>query len=134
MIEMKNLAGVRTMAKHLLILEEEKNILADLQTYLGAKGYGIYIADNVKHGFEVLDTFRIDGVLLSLDMFKRNNLQTLNDLRSHYPKIPVIAMSSDPSRNLVMESFAEGVRGHLAKPIVHQQLEEALFIFEGHLN
>lgn len=122
------------MAKQLLILEEEKKNLAGLQKYLGSKGYGIYLADNVKHGLEVLHTFRIDGVLLSLDMFQRNNLMVLNDLRSQYPRIPVIAMSSNPSRNLVMESFAVGVKGHLSKPILHKQLQEALFIFEGHLN
>lgn len=122
------------MAKQLLILEEEKNILTGLQKYLGAKGYGIYVADNVKHGFEVLNTFRIDGVLLSLDMFEKNKLGVLNDLRSRYPNIPVIAMSSSPSRNLVLESYAVGVKGHLAKPLLHEQLQEALFIFEGHLN
>lgn len=122
------------MAKQLLILEDEKNILAGLQKYLGAKGYGIYIADNVRHGLEVLNAFRIDGVLLSLDMLQKNTQLVLNDLRSQHPKIPVIAMSSSPSRNFVSESFAVGVRGHISKPIVHEQLQEALFIFEGHLN
>ena len=122
------------MAKQLLILEEEKSVMKGLQRFLEAKGYGIYFADNVKHGLEVLHTFRIDGVFLSLDIFEKNNLQTLSDLRSQYPKIPVIAMSTSSSRNIVMKSFAEGVRGHLTKPIVHEQLQETLFIIEGTLN
>ena len=122
------------MAKQLLIIEGETSIVAGLKRSLGSKGYVIHIADNVRHGVEILNTLRIDGVLLSLDMLEIKDLRVLNDLRSHHPKIPVIAMSSSPSRKLVLQSFAMGVRGHLSKPIVHEQLQEAFFIFEGHIN
>ena len=66
-------------------------------------------------------------------MLELNDFEVLNDLRSGYPKIPVIIMSSSLSRKVVLDAFAGGVRGHISKPIVHQQLQEAMFIFEGHL-
>lgn len=122
------------MAKRLLIIEGEKNIVTGLQRSLGPKGYGIYIAENVRHGLEVLESLHRDGVLLSLDLLEINDLRILNNLRSQYPRIPIVVMSSSLSRKLVLQSFAVGVKGHLAKPINHEQLQEALFIFEGHLN
>ncbi len=121
------------MTRQLLIIEGEGANLEGLQSYLDSKGYGVYLVHNVRHGFEVLHSLCIDGVLLSLDMLEMNDLEVLNDLRSGYPKIPVITMSSSPSRKLVLDAFAGGVRGHISKPIAHQQLQEAMFIFEGHL-
>ena len=121
------------MAKKLLVIEGEEGISGSLQTFLGSKGYVVFLADNVREGLELLDSRHIAGVLLSLDMLDISDLQVLNDLRSQYPQIPVISMSWSPSRKLLMQAFAGGVRGHISKPIVHEQLREALFIFEGHL-
>ncbi len=121
------------MTKQLLVIEEEQGNLEGLQSFLGSKGYGVYLTHNVRHGFEVLDSQYIDGVLLSLDMLEVYDLEVLNDLRSNYPKIPVVSMSSSLSRDLVLGAFSGGVRGHILKPIAHQQLQEAMFIFEGHL-
>ncbi len=121
------------MTKHLLIIEGEQGHLEGLQSFLDSKGYGFYSADNVQHGFEFLHSLSIDGVMLSLDMFEMDDLEVLNDLRSEYPKIPVITMSSSLSRKLALDAFSGGARGHFSKPIAPQQLQEAMFIFEGHL-
>ena len=121
------------MAKQLLIIDGEQNNLEGLQSYLSSKGYDVHLADNVRHGFELLQTLYIEGVLLSLDMLEINELDVLYDLRSGYPKIPVITMSSSLSRKLLLDAFAGGVRGHISIPIGHQQLQETMFIFEGHL-
>ena len=121
------------MTKQLLILEEEKSIVASLEQFLEPKGYVIYIADNVRHGIEVLNSLPVNGVLLSLDMFGAPDLRMLNDLRVQHPRIPIIAMSSNPTRKLILETFAVGVRGHLSKPIVNEQLRKLCSSLRGTL-
>ena len=121
------------MAKHLLIIEGEYGNREGLQSYLASKGYEVHVADTVRHGLELLQTLCIDGILLSLDKLELNDLDVLYNLRSGYPKIPVITMSSSLSRKLLLDAFAGGVRGHISIPIAHQQLQETMFIFEGHL-
>lgn len=121
------------MIKQVLIIEDEKVISEGLQNFFGSKGYEVYLADTLRHGLELLRVLRIEGVLLSLDMLEMTNFDVLNELRLQHPKIPVITMSLSPSRKLVLGAFSGGVKGHITKPIENEQLQEALFIFEGHL-
>ncbi len=121
------------MTKQLLIIEGKHGNIEDLQLFLSSKGYEVHLTHNALDGFEMLHSQRIEGILLSLDLLEMNDGAVLNRLRSGYPRVPVIAMSSSPSRKMVLDAFAGGVKGHISKPIAHQQLQEAMFIFEGHL-
>ena len=121
------------VAKRILIIDQDVSTLIHLQEYLKTKDYIIYTAENERSGFSILNAVGIEGVFISFDIPKLNGLRVLNHLRTQFPKIPFIAMSSKVTQDIVKKSFACGAKGYIAKPIVYEQVQETLFIFEGHL-
>lgn len=118
-------------AKEILILEEDSQNATYLNEFLGSKGYHVSIAKHEEEGWQVLQTQNVDGILLSLDDTTKSGQEIVRSLRNRYSHIPLVVMGTELNRQTVRETFKEGVKGYISKPIFYNQLNEALFIFEG---
>lgn len=127
----KNNQSKTPRAKDILIVEPDRHNATYLNDFLISKGYQVSIATHEEEGLHILETQTVSGILLSLDDTNRAGRQIVRDIRAHYSHIPLVVMGTELTRRTIREAFGEGVKGFMSKPLFHDQLNEALFIFEG---
>ena len=82
---------------HPIVREGFKQVLSDTTDML--------VADEAGNGQEVLNLIRnnkYDVILLDISMPGRSGLEILKELRSEYPKLPVLIVSISQRRVLLM--------------------------------
>lgn len=106
---------------HVIVRQGIKQILADASD--------IALAGEAGHGPEALACVRgggIDVVLLDIAMPQRDGLDVLKALRSEFPKLPVLMLSTYPDRQYAVRSLKLGAAGYLNKSADSEQLIEAI--------
>jgi two-component system invasion response regulator UvrY len=68
----------------------------------------------------------IDVVLLDIAMPQRDGLDILKALKSEFPKLPVLMLSTYPDRQYAVRSLKLGAAGYLNKSADSEQLIEAI--------
>lgn len=68
----------------------------------------------------------IDVVLLDIAMPQRDGLDVLKQLKSEFPKLPVLMLSTYPDRQYAVRSLKLGAAGYLNKSADSEQLIEAI--------
>jgi two-component system response regulator AtoC len=116
------------MLKTVLIGEDEMEVRGYLEMALRCLGYSAELAQD---GDEVLSRLQssrseICAVLLDLTMPNRDGFDTLREIRRIRPTLPVIVISGDTSTLSVVGAMKTGATDYLVKPVLHEQLREAL--------
>lgn len=75
---------------------------------------------------EVLQRSRVDVVLLDLVMPTMDGLETLHEIKRHYPDLPVIMMSALMTAQFGRQLLSEGARDWMEKPVQREALAVAL--------
>lgn len=106
---------------HQIVRQGIKQILADAND--------LALAGEAASGPEAIARVReggIDVVLLDIAMPQRDGLDVLRQLRSEYPKLPVLMLSTYPDRQYAVRSLKLGAAGYLNKSADSEQLCEAI--------
>jgi two-component system invasion response regulator UvrY len=106
---------------HLIVRQGIKQMLADAND--------IALAGEAGNGPEAVAFVRgggIDVVLLDIAMPQRDGLDVLKQLRSEFPKLPVLMLSTYPDRQYAVRSLKLGAAGYLNKSADSEQLIEAI--------
>jgi DNA-binding response OmpR family regulator len=103
------------MAYHILICDDEKDIVNALQIYLSQEDYILHTAYNGEEALAILDEMRIDLLLLDIMMPKLDGIQTMVELRKtyHLPVILLTAKSEDTDKILGLNLGADD---YITKP------------------
>ncbi len=103
------------MAYHILICDDEKDIVNALQIYLSQEDYVLHTAYNGKEALEVLADKSIDLLLLDIMMPEMDGIQTMVTLRqnSNIPVILLTAKSEDTDKILGLNLGADD---YITKP------------------
>jgi two-component system, NtrC family, response regulator AtoC len=110
-------------AKHILIIDDEKNMRHMLQVMLGKEGY---ITDAAADGIEALskiDEGSFDFVLCDIKMPRMDGLTFLKLAREKYPEKTYIMMSAYGTIDTALEAMKLGAYDYIAKPF---KTDEAL--------
>jgi len=76
----------------------------------------------------------IDLILLDLNMPGMSGLAGLLDLRNQYPTIPVVIISAETEKQVILQTIAYGAVGFIAKSSTKNVISDALkSIFEGNV-
>lgn len=110
------------MAKHLLIVDDQLDIVLFLKDRLEDYGYEISTAANGAEGLQIVETQPIDGIILDLEMPVMDGLTMLKHLRKRLLRPPVIVMSTDPTGSPMAEAIVNGAQDYLFKPIESETL------------
>jgi two-component system phosphate regulon response regulator PhoB len=125
------------MAKKILIVDDDPDIVLFLSTVLEDNGYQTIDATNGQEGLEMVKTEHPDLILLDLMMPKKSGLSLLSDLKNdpEHRKIPVImvtGVSGETGHDLAsffqgsstgdQESKAMIPEGYLEKPVDPEKL------------
>ncbi|MGD9832888.1 MAG: response regulator [Piscinibacter sp.] len=106
---------------HQIVRQGIKQILADASD--------LALAGEAASGPEAVARVReggIDVVLLDIAMPQRDGLDVLRQLKSEYPKLPVLMLSTYPDRQYAVRSLKLGAAGYLNKSADSEQMTEAI--------
>jgi len=111
-----------------LIADDHEIIRQGLKTII-AETSDLCVVAEAENGNEVLEKIKnidVDVVVLDYDMPEKNGLDTLIELKSIFPKIPVLVLSIFPEDHYGTRFLKAGAAGYLGKASASDQLVEAV--------
>ncbi len=101
--------------EHILICDDEKDIVAALKIYLSAEGYATYEAYNGTEALAILEQEEIHLVLMDIMMPQMDGITALSRLRDRY-NIPVILLTAKSEDNDKILGLNVGADDYITKP------------------
>lgn len=111
----------------ILIAEDEKAQREILEGFLKKEGFLVEAVTDGREALKRLEGDFFDIVLLDYKMPEMDGLQTLRQIRKHFPDLPVVMMTAYGTVETAVASMKEGALDYLTKPI---NLEELLLILQ----
>jgi DNA-binding response OmpR family regulator len=112
------------MVKKILIIEDEKKLLATLVYLLSYAGYEVLQAEDGLDGLEQVMLKKPDLILCDIIMPRLSGYGFLKQhCLSKYSHIPVVLMSAKSSIEDELKGIALGAKVYIRKPFNFQQLD-----------
>jgi two-component system nitrogen regulation response regulator NtrX len=108
--------------RHVLIIDDEKNIRAQLSGLLTDEGYGSFVAESAEAGLDLVGRERPDLVLLDVMLPGMTGLDALAKIREGDAELPVILMSGQASIETAVRATKLGAFDYLEKPLDPERL------------
>jgi DNA-binding response OmpR family regulator len=109
-------------ARTILLVDDDRDILGNLQSVLEAKGYRVLTAPDGDAGLAVANSTPLDLIVVDMMMPKKSGFQVIDSLKSRGPAAPkVIMMTANPG--VRHRAYAEllGADDYLRKPFGIEQ-------------
>jgi len=109
----------------ILIIDDDKFVRISIRTVLEAAGYDVDEAQNAFEGLKLQKTHLYDVVIVDLIMPQKDGLETIKDLKTIYPDLPVVAISGGGlivRKNFVGAAKLFGANAILTKPFGGEEL------------
>ena len=107
--------------RHILIIDDEPQILRLLSLVLSKKGYRVSAADSGRRALELLGSGSVDLVLTDIFMPDMDGLEMVMHCRQHHGDVPIVAMSGGGHQPGNLDGLAVaremGATAALAKPV-----------------
>ncbi|MEA4891885.1 MAG: sigma-54 dependent transcriptional regulator [Peptococcaceae bacterium] len=111
--------------KHILILDDEKNICVSL-AYALEDSYRVTWALEPGEGLELISAGGTDLVLLDLKLGRHDGLKVLKEIKARERKLPVIMMTGYGSIDSSVEAIKAGAFHYVSKPVVLEELKNLI--------
>lgn len=113
--------------KHILIADDEQNLLHTMEFILEAANYKVSLA---KNGKEALDRVLMAGInetpidllITDIKMPGINGLELVKKLKRLHINIPILVITEYGSRKILIDLMRLGCNDYLEKPIDDQEL------------
>jgi two-component system alkaline phosphatase synthesis response regulator PhoP len=102
-----------------LVVDDEPEILDLLNYNFTKKGLDVYLAENGKKAFEVVQETVPDVIILDIMMPEMNGIQFCELIKSieAYKNIPILFLSATSDDLLILAAFSAGGSHYASKPI-----------------
>lgn len=100
---------------NILICDDERDIVAALEIYLKAEGYGTYTAFDGREALDILAREEIDLLLLDVMMPRMDGLAAMTELRKT-SNVPVILLTAKSEESDVVRGLNLGADDYITKP------------------
>lgn len=107
---------------HILVCDDEKDIVSALEIYLKADGYQIYKAYNGREALAIMRETEIHLVLLDIMMPEMDGIETMTELRKH-SNVPVIFLSAKGEDTDKILGLTVGADDYITKPFNPVELQ-----------
>jgi DNA-binding response OmpR family regulator len=111
-------------ANKILVIDDDKTVLATLSAVLRAVGYQVITALDPVQGFMAARREKPEVIVLDLMMPAGGGMQLLGKLSSG--KTPVVVMTALTDPTVEAEATAAGAAGFLTKPVNLESLKEII--------
>ena len=105
------------MARTILIVDDEANILQSLEGILSDEGFEVISAVSGTEALERIDEEIPDLVLLDIWMPGKDGIETLTDIKQAYPSLQVVMMSGHGSIETAVKATKMGAYDFIEKPL-----------------
>ena len=113
--------GMGLYMYHILICDDEKDIVSALEIYLKADGYKTYKAYNGKEAVSIIEREEIHLVLLDIMMPGMDGIETISRIRQA-SNVPVIFLTAINDRANIEAVLKLKPAGYFLKPAVKDRL------------
>ncbi len=114
------------MRNRLLIVEDEDTLSASVQRVLTREGYHVDVAGSSESAIQLLLASAYDLVISDIILPGLSGIDLLKSFRESRPEQKVIIMTAYGSREVAMEAVDAGACDFLLKPLMHDELKEAV--------
>uniref|UniRef100_A0A7C4TCP1 Response regulator transcription factor n=1 Tax=candidate division WOR-3 bacterium TaxID=2052148 RepID=A0A7C4TCP1_UNCW3 len=123
------------MSKKILVIDDEEDILDFVQRVLKDAGYLVFSARDAKEGFSVLNSQKIDLVLLDIMLPEIDGWEILKMMRSspNLKEIPVAMLTARVDAQDKIIGLKEGAVDYICKPFTADQLLHRIQQLFGYL-
>ncbi|WP_028446278.1 sigma 54-interacting transcriptional regulator [Chitinimonas koreensis] len=104
------------MSAHLLLVDDDADLLRLLSMRLTAAGYRVSAVPTAEAALARLAIERPQLVISDVRLPGRDGLALFDEIRNHHPSLPVILMTAHGTIPDAIEATARGVFGYLTKP------------------
>jgi len=109
----------------LLLVDDDRLILATLSPGLRAAGFEVLAAESGEQALEILGREQVDLAVLDVCMPGMSGIEVAKHLREH-TQIPFVFLSAYGDDDIVSQGVAEGALVYLVKPLDVSQLVPAI--------
>jgi two-component system response regulator FlrC len=110
----------------LLVVDDDIQMLAALETALRRKGHLVETASNGIEAAAKLDNINVQAVITDLKMPGMDGLELLQHIRRTNPALPVVVLSAFGTVPMAVEAIKAGANDFLVKPFSQDALDEML--------
>jgi len=107
---------------HILVCDDEKDIVSALEIYLKAEGYKIYKAYNGKEALSVMQKEEIHLVIMDIMMPEMDGIAAMDALRQH-SNVPVILLTAKGEDTDKVLGLNVGADDYITKPFNPVELQ-----------
>ncbi len=111
---------------HILIVDDERNILRTTSIALQAMGHETEIAETGSQAMARIRDHRIEAAFLDLRLGKENGIEVLQKLQNEQPELPVIVFTAYGTVESAVEAMRYGAYDYITKPFVPEQIRQML--------
>lgn len=106
----------------LLWVDDEIDLLKPYILFLEEKGYGTQCVNNGRDAIELCRSQRFDIVFLDEQMPGLSGLETLAELHSSYPEMPVVMVTKSEDEGIMNRAIGKKITDYLIKPVNPNQV------------
>ncbi|TAK44816.1 MAG: response regulator [Betaproteobacteria bacterium] len=112
------------MAKKVLIVDDEPNIVTALEYLLAQSGYQVKVAQNGEEGLELVGSFAPDLVLLDVMMPRVNGYEVCRRIRERpeWQHVKIVMLSARGREVEVSKGLSLGADLYVVKPFSNTEL------------
>ena len=107
---------------HILVCDDEKDIVSALEIYLQADGYKIYKAYNGREALAIMSEAEIHHVLMDIMMPELDGIAAMTELRKH-SNVPVILLTAKGEDTDKVLGLTVGADDYITKPFNPVELQ-----------
>lgn len=115
---------------NLLIIDDEKNVLATTAMTVNTAGHKAFTAANTRQADRILAEEDIHAILLDRMLGKEDGLEYLERLNSEGNRRPIIIFTAYSSIESAVDSMRKGAFTYIQKPFVPEQIRHTLGVLE----
>ncbi len=110
------------MAKKILWVDDEIDLLRSHIIFLSEKGYDIDTITNGEDALEILNERSFDLIFLDEMMPGMGGLELLSKIKESKPNIPVVMITKNEEESLMYEAIGSKISDYLTKPVNPSQI------------
>ena len=111
---------------HILVIEDNPDLVANLCDFLEARGHTMDIAYDAWNGLRLAGEHAHDAIILDLMLPGLDGLEVCARLREYGRDVPVLMLTARDTLQDKLNGFASGADDYLVKPFALQELDARL--------
>lgn len=110
----------------ILVIDDDSLLRATLRVAFGKVGHQVEVAEHGQKAVQIMNEalFLPDLVITDMVMPEMDGLEVIQYFRTHYPDIPLLAISGEAPESFLHLAGRLGARATMRKPLPHAGLLE----------